>query len=212
MSTTTDGLRVEVLSSDELKELKKFMVEIPLTFSGAAGMSIDGKEVRLDHERYFDVTSPAINVFALFKNDKLVALAKTYKWMSLPYYSVNSFFIVAKSQVKFLTVLELMMKQITSFMESELRFTFFTAARLRPSYLAELKTKGDMIRVFRTLPAYQNYDFVTEEILKPGEISKVSSFRELLNNTIWDCPVIIRRATLKETVRSQLLLNRAGLN
>lgn len=206
--TKPNGVRVKLIGPENHEAYLRALTSRPPLFKGASSRRLDSEFPRstdetdaiLRTDRTYDV-----RIYGLFRDSELLGVMRIIPWTKLPYYTISTFFVIRDAKIKFYAGLNLFLNQVTRDMEAEGRWTFYTFARLRPFYRKEMVQEGRLETITQHIQAYRRYDFVTEEIVPAGCSSKSEIFRISMANTVWDCPIIVRRGFLLERFRIEAL-------
>lgn len=145
----------------------------------------------------------AVEIFGSFRDDHLVGSMTTFRWKTVPYYSLTSLitFNPEGSIQLFKVIYSSLFREILKAFEAERRYTFFYMTFPRGVQLKRISQGGRLLDTSRFLKVTERYEYVTEEIILPGRASEYEAFNTLAGGYQSDVPMWIRRASLRNEFR-----------
>lgn len=139
-----------------------------------------------------------------FKGGRLTAMAGSRLWQSMPHWSLLN----VKTHHDFgQSFLESGLPFVLEFLVQEME----KLGRLKYYYMTKIRSQGVYSKMIsqthmqRVVPLLRRYDFVTESVLRVGEVARYRYEEVLTSKLSFPHDIFIRSGTLREVYRTQLL-------
>lgn len=151
--------------------------------------------------------SENIIVLGNFFEDQLVACVSLYLWKTLPFYTFFDYFTTRNNNIKFYTNSDQLFNHAFKTLESSQRYTFYMMTKLRAFQKSELLKKNQMTKIIKNIPSFSRYNIYVEELVQKGMPSHFQVHNDLMRNSKWYCPILIRKGCLKQEFRTSIIKN-----